>query len=69
MCIWSVFICLIIIVNGFGGVGKLKFYLNNWVLVTLIGSTTVSVFAIIKAIIAGIFKESLRDNTVAKNKD
>ncbi len=53
MCIWSFFIVITVIINGFGFFG---FQLNKWVLVTLIGSTTISIFAIIRAIIEGIFK-------------
>ena len=53
MCIWSVVVLFILVCSG------LKwccFQLDKWVLVTLIGSTTVSVFAIVRAIIEGLFK-------------
>ena len=53
MCIWSVVVFLILICSGFQWC---YFQLDKWVLVTLIGSTTVSVFAIVRAIIEGLFK-------------
>ena len=56
MCIWSVFIVIVIILSGLGGLWKFSFQLDKWVLITLIGSTTVSIFAIVRAIIEGIFK-------------
>ena len=55
MCIWSFIVILILICSG---LQCFDFQLNTWVLVTLIGSTTVSVFSIVKAIIAGIFKSN-----------
>jgi len=53
MCIWSVVVFLILICSG---LQWCYFQLDKWVLVTLIGSTTVSVFAIVRAIIEGLFK-------------
>ena len=53
MCIWSVFVFLILVYSGFK---FFDFQLDKWVLVTLIGSTTASVFAIVQAIIEGLFK-------------
>lgn len=53
MCIWSVFVFFILICTGFQ---RCDFQLDKWVLVTLIGGTTVSVFAIVRAIIEGLFK-------------
>ena len=53
MCIWSFIVILILILSGFQ---FFSFQLDKWVLVTLIGSATVSVFAIVRAIIEGLFK-------------
>ena len=53
MCIWSFIVIFILILSGFQFLG---FQLNKWVLVTLIGGTTASVFAIVRAIIEGLFK-------------
>ena len=58
MCMWSLFIVIVIMLSGFNfSEWKFNFQLDRWVLMTLIGSTTVSIFAIIQAIIKGIFKE------------
>ncbi len=53
MCIWSGIVLFILVCSGFQCFG---FQLDKWALVTLIGSTTVSVFAIVRAIIEGLFK-------------
>ena len=51
MCVWSAVIFIILMFN------HCWFQLDRWVLMTLVGSTTINVFAIIRAIIKGIFKE------------
>ena len=53
MRIWSSIVIFILVLSGFQFLG---FQLDKWVLITLIGSTTVSVFAIVRAIIEGLFK-------------
>ena len=53
MWIWSGIVLFILLCSGWQLFG---FQLDKWVLVTLIGSTTVSVFAIVRAIIEGLFK-------------
>ncbi len=53
MCIWSVIVLLILVCSG---LQCFDFQLDKWVLVTLIGSTTISVFSIVRAIIEGLFK-------------
>ena len=53
MCIWSIIVFSILVCSG---LEWCYFQLDKWVLVTLIGSTTVSVFAIVRAIIEGLFK-------------
>ena len=59
MYIWSFFIILAVIFSGldFCGLWKVSFQLDKWILIALIGSATVSIFAIIRAVIKGIFKE------------
>ena len=61
MYIWSSFIVLAIIFTGLDFDDKLlwgiSFKLDKEILITLIASATVSIFAIIRAIIKGIFKE------------
>ena len=58
MRMWFFFIVIAVILNGldFGGLWEVSFQLDRWVLITLIGSTTVSILTIIRAIIEGIFK-------------
>ena len=58
MRMWFFFIVIAVILNGldFGGLWEFSFQLDRWVLITLIGSTTVSILTIIRAIIEGIFK-------------
>ena len=53
MWIWSAVVFLILIFSGFQWC---YFQLDKWVLITLIGSTTISIFTIVRAIIEGLFK-------------
>ena len=51
MCVWSFVVCLFLICSGLQWL-----QLDTWVLGALVGSMTVGVFTIVRAIIEGLFK-------------